>query len=58
MPNATALVYRNDAARRRCDDSRSSMSARLARFSNLEAERDALREMVKQAKATTAKFFR
>lgn len=57
MPNATALVYRTDAARRRCDDSRPSMYAQLARFSNLEAERDALREMVKQARAR-AKFFR
>lgn len=57
MPNATPLVHRADAAGRGYDNCRPSMYAKLARFSDLEAERDALREMVKQARARE-RFFR
>ena len=52
MPNATPLANSN-TEQRLCDDARSSANGlRLTRLTDLEAERDALREMVKQAQAT------
>lgn len=57
MPNAAPLVNGTDSARRQCDSPPPTYRRRLVQFSDLEAERDALRAMVKRAKATEM-FFR
>lgn len=52
MPDAAPLMNGADSATRRRDDARPYASRPPPRrFSDLEAERDALREMMKQAKA-------
>jgi hypothetical protein len=57
MPDARPLVNGTDSAVQRSGDFRSWYGKTPARLSDLEAERDVLREMVKQAKAREM-FFR
>jgi hypothetical protein len=56
MPNAAPLVNRTDSVTRQWDSPLSTYRRRLVQFADLEAERDALREMVRRAKATEMFF--